>query len=176
MGVHDEETQSLAGAVLARGNPFEEGSNSRKAIANMFPPDHRDFLVKRLAAFLEPAFTASLSLAGRVLVDAVAPADIPQPPAPDGAADEELAPLSLATMEHKNAMISLLKGMHPAGTTWAHLAIAVGAGIGEARTAATDLGNAGLVRMSDDQVFASLAAMQDESIEALPWPNGTKIA
>lgn len=65
MGKNDE--VSLAGAVLSKGNPFAEGESARDLIANMFPPEHRDFLMTRLSAFLSPYFEAALSLAGDVL-------------------------------------------------------------------------------------------------------------
>jgi hypothetical protein len=58
---------SLAGSVLSKGNPFAHGEASRELIANMLPPEHRDFLMGRLESFLSPYFEAALSLAADVL-------------------------------------------------------------------------------------------------------------
>ncbi len=69
MHQHDDQAISLAGKVLSRGNPFGEGEGARDTIAKLLPPEHQDFLMTRLSAFLSPFFEDALSLAGHVLSD-----------------------------------------------------------------------------------------------------------
>ena len=176
----DDEAVSLAGRVLSRGNPFQEGSTSRTAIANMFPPEHRDFLMTRLVAFLSPFVEASLSLAGHILGEEAAA---------DMAAQAFAAPIeepsiasriigtgALATppLEPAAHVIALLKGMHPAGTTWGHLAIAAGLDTTLMQEARAELRTLSLVREEDEpdgiKVYASLDVMANAAIPALPWP------
>lgn len=181
-----EDMASLAGRILAGGNPLENEQvlaalGQAVAEAGSFDePGRFNFdlaiLEKRLSDVLGNYFENMLALAGSVLSQAPDPA--PEPTLETALAeqtevlDDELARFeaNLLGLPPTVAMISLLKGMHPAGTTWAHLAVAIDAQPDTVRNAIHELVAGDLVRRDNSMVFASLKAMSDAEIKPLPWP------
>lgn len=158
-----EELVSLAGRVLAGGNPLDNEqvmaalAKELRTADGMFTPVTavREATRVVLGAYFENA----LSLAGHVLGEESAEA-----------AAERLAEVDLQELAPKVAVLGLLKGMHPQGTTWAHLAMAIDLRGSELKASARELIDEGKVRQDDATVTASLDVMADKTIPALPWP------
>lgn len=172
-----DEAVSLAGRILAAGNPRD---NEQVIVALMRalprysnPADIR----AALDVVLKPYFDNALSLAGYVLGSEGDEEEeqLPRGPAPMAATGTIpiLPPgeeIHIHSLETREATLGLLKGLHPNGSTWAHLAIALDIRGSDLTPVANELRTSGAVRMEDAAVFASLETMADKSIRALPWP------
>lgn len=196
--VSSDELASLAGRILAAGNPLENEQVARAA-QNVLDPAHRDFVWRQLKALFTPYFENMLALAGSVLSQARDDDDEDEDAGgevrllaktitdPEGAAAfseffnsamvtygteefvaEEVA-RRLDSMSAREAVLSLLKGLYPGSTDWGRLALATGHS--NMKDLARELKESDEVRQDDAAVFATRKTMADRTIEALPWPS-----
>ena len=194
--VSSKELASLAGRILAAGNPLDNAQVST-AIKNVLDPLHRDFVFERISAVFTPYFENMMTLAGSVLSQA--DDDDDEEPAPIGDVrilngtindaegvqvyseffesalvtygTEKL--VSVAAVDRINelstreAVLALLKGLYPNGTDWGRLALVTN--VSNLTDLARELKSEDMVRQDDATVFASLKTMGDKSITAIPW-------
>ena len=179
-----DEAVTLAARILAAGNPFD---NEQVHLAlreelhrqGVTGPIYR--IVKAAGILLRPYMDNALSLAGHVLgresEEEAAPKLSDLDPSMLGKTAPSLMPIlppgeeiRIHSIETREGVLGLLKGIHPTGSTWAHLAIALDIRGSDLTPIAHELRKTGAVRMEDAAVFASLETMADKSITALPWP------
>lgn len=192
-----KELASLAGRILAAGNPLDNEQVSA-AIKNVLDPQHRDFVFDRISALFTPYFENMMTLAGSVLSQAddddedeagevrVLAATITDPeglPAYSEFFDsalvtygtEKLVSASvvdrIGELSTREAVLSLLKGLYPSGTDWGRLSLITN--VANLTDLARELKADDMVRQDDATVYASLKTMGDKSITAIPWVSGS---
>lgn len=172
-----DECLSLAGRVLAGGNPLDNeqvmAAFTREIAMNaskLEPEGVREAVRVVFGTYFDNA----LSLAGHVLGEESA--EVAEESAADLADELEEEPgdeVDLLEIDVDAAILGLLKGMHPHGTTWAHLAIAVDQRGSELSPLIRELIAEEKVRQDDATVYATLNVVADKSIKPLPWPKSS---
>lgn len=157
----DKEAVSLAARVLSRGNPFTDGDKRdeiREALLFM--------TVDKLEELISPYIDDAMSLAGHIL-GAAEPEEVESAFEVETSGNAEVFEEDVTI----NAALGLLKGLFPAGVSFAKVALALGMSPDETRSIGRSLKEQGFIRIDNDgTAYATNEAVANKAIPAMAWP------